>query len=59
VLVPLEFAFPLITQSYDFLSYLDYIIDACFFFDVALSFRTIYFDPKSEEPITDQKKIAF
>ena len=58
ILVPLEFAFTNLPPSFDALNYVDYVIDALFFLDVFLNFRTIYFDPKTEEPISDSKKIA-
>jgi len=37
---------------------IDYLIDVFFAVDIAINFRTIYLDPKTEEPVEDGKKIA-
>jgi hypothetical protein len=34
------------------------VIDAFFMIDILINFRTIYFDPKTELAVTDDKKIA-
>ena len=36
----------------------DTIIDYMFFIDILINFRTIYVDPKSEQVISDSKKIC-
>ena len=41
------------------LSIIDYIIDFFFIFDIIVNFRSTYFDPKTEAPVTEGKKIAY
>ena len=41
------------------LSIIDYIIDFFFIFDIIVNFRSTYFDPPTEAPVTEGKKIAY
>ena len=37
---------------------IDHVIDAIFYLDIILNFKTVYIDPKNEEFVSDLKKIA-
>jgi hypothetical protein len=55
IYVPMEITFSIKKLSVDIM---DYIMDLIFFMDIIVSFRSIVFDPVTEEPITDFKRIA-
>lgn len=56
--LPLQFSIPTTFVNIVFFKMLDGIIDYMFFFDILINFRTIYIDPKSEEVISDSRKIC-
>ena len=58
ILVPFEFAFPLVIINNPYLDSLEYTIDTMFATDVFFNFRVIYYDSKIEENVTDDRKIA-
>jgi hypothetical protein len=55
ILVPLEITFSFEVKG---LEVLDYLMDFIFFLDIIVNFRTIIFDSRTEEPITNFKVIA-
>jgi CRP-like cAMP-binding protein len=56
--IPLQFSIPDTFKSLDFFEVLDVCIDWLFFLDILIMFRTSYIDLKSEEIISDTKKIC-
>ena len=56
--IPFEFAFPESMEGNSSFTVIDYIIDFLFAFDILINFRSIYYDHKTDEPVTDGKKIA-
>jgi hypothetical protein len=58
IVLPLQFSLPTSFADHLFFIIGDQIIDILFILDIIINFRTIYIDPKSEEVISDSKKIA-
>ena len=56
VYVPIEIAFNLNTEGMDILNYL---MDFIFFVDIIMNFKTIIFEDRTNEPITNSKIIAW
>ena len=56
--IPYELAFPDAFEEEMGFLFVDYIIDSLFAFDIFINFRSVYKDPKTEESVTDGKKIA-
>lgn len=56
--IPLEFSIPKTFEGVALFTVGDSIIDILFLLDIAINFRTKYIDPKTEELISDSKKIA-
>jgi hypothetical protein len=56
--LPLQFSIPNTFVDLKFVEVFDVIIDYLFFLDIIINFRTIYIDPKSEEVISDSRKIC-
>jgi hypothetical protein len=54
--VPIEIAFSINTPGMDALNY---IMDIIFFADIVINFRTIVFDHRTNDPITDSRFIAW
>lgn len=53
--VPLEIAYQIDTSG---LESINYIMDLIYITDIFVNFRTIYFDPKTSDPVTSYKSIA-
>lgn len=58
IAIPYEFAFPDAFEENVGFMVADYFIDLLFAFDILINFRSVYLDPKTEEPVDDGKKIA-
>jgi len=58
IVLPLQFSIPKYFADVKFFNIGDAIIDILFLLDIFINFRTKYIDPKSEEVISDSKKIA-
>ena len=55
IYVPIEIAF---NKRSTLMDIFNHIIDSLFMLDILVNFRTIYFDSKTLEPISDSKMIA-
>ena len=56
IIFPLEAGYKF--EPWFFLKLFNWIVDFCFIFDIVLTFRTIYFDSRTGEPVTKGYKIA-
>src|SRR5436309_3429641 len=55
VYVPMEVTYSITTPA---MEAVNYIMDAIFLMDIVVNFRTIYFDPRTSDPVKDNKQIA-
>ena len=55
--IPLQFSKPELL-THPMVNIIDHVIDAIFYSDIILNFKTVYIDPKNEEFVSDLKKIA-
>jgi len=58
IVLPLQFSIPKSFEDRLFFIVGDQVIDLLFILDIIITFRTVYIDPKSEEVISDSKRIA-
>jgi|TARA_B110001450_G_C17309799_1_gene354999 hypothetical protein len=56
--IPLQFSIPKTFEGVVSIVVFDNIIDIIFYLDIFITFRTQYIDPKSEDLISDSKRIA-
>ena len=56
--IPLQFSIPKTFEGAVSIVVFDNIIDIIFYLDIFITFRTQYIDPKSEDLISDSKRIA-
>ena len=54
----MEFAFPILFEGKKGFTVADTVTDLIFAFDILINFRTAYIDSRTDEFITDPKKIA-
>jgi potassium voltage-gated channel Eag-related subfamily H protein 7 len=55
IYVPVEITFAIETPA---MEGINYIMDSIFVIDIIVNFRTIYFDDRTNDPITNTREIA-